>query len=97
MEPVTIVLLALCVIMAGVIIWLVATKFKQLTTEEKEVLVEKGMQLVQYLKEAWTNDGKIDIKELEQIMRYLISIIAYLAGKSEYAIEVKSDTYELLK
>lgn len=97
MEPVTIVLIVLCAIMFGIIIWLVCTKFKSLTSEEKEQLAEKGMQLIRYLKTAWTNDGRIDMAELEQIMRYLIGIIAFLAGKSVYAVQIQTDTYELLQ
>ena len=96
MEPLTIALLILCAVMLGIIIWLAVKKWNGMSTETRQELADRGMQLVQYLKTAWSNDGKIDISELEQIMKYLIGIIAFLAGMSESSVKIKTGTEELL-
>lgn len=97
MEPVTIALIALCVVMLGIIIWLVVRGWSNMSQEMKEQLADKGIELVKFLKAAWSNDGKIDMAELEQIMRYLIAIIAFLAGKSVSAVKLQTGTEELLQ
>ena len=97
MESLTIALLILCGVMLGVIIWLLVKKWTKLTPEDKDNLFSTGMKLISYVKTAYTNDGKIDMDEWKQIYSYLITIIAYLGGKTETAVKIQSGTENLFE
>lgn len=80
MEIITIILIVVCAILIGAIVYLIVAKPGQITPEKKSRLVIEAKKIADYVVEAYSNDGKISSDEMVQILQYLAGVVAILVG-----------------